>query len=138
MEGSISTGHITTSTYRPGRGGTVFSAGWRQYKDTLASQPTAPPVYTLAAPLRMVREKELAGQFSGSKRCRPQPVSSSCTSGRELCPFVEVTEPGRNSEMSIYKEKMTQSRTNVQRKAEYAMHLLPTYTHAVISSSWMQ
>ncbi len=47
--GSISTGHISlagwdqTSTYRPGRGGTVCPAGWRQYKDTLASQLTAPP-----------------------------------------------------------------------------------------------
>ncbi len=30
------------------------------------------------------------------------------------------------------------NRSAPKRKAEYALHLLPTYTHAVISSSWMQ
>ncbi len=29
-------------------------------------------------------------------------------------------------------------RSAPKQKAEYALHLLPTYTHAVISGSWMQ
>ncbi len=34
---------------------------------------------------------------------------------QQLCPFVEVTEPGRNSEMSIHSEKLTHPRTPPQR-----------------------
>ncbi len=33
---------------------------------------------------------------------------------QQLCPFVEVMEPGRNSEMSIHNEKMTHPRTPPQ------------------------
>ncbi len=61
-------------------------AGWRQYKDTLASQLTAPPGGHLYTPSCTTKGGEGGGvsrSVSGSKRCRPRPVSSSCTSGRE-------------------------------------------------------
>ncbi len=85
--GSISlAGWNQTSTYRPGRGGTVCPAGWRQYKDTLTSQLTAPPGTPPVTPSCTTEGGEGGGVsrlVSGSKRCRPRPVSSSCTSGRE-------------------------------------------------------
>ncbi len=39
---------------------------------------------------------------------------------KQLRPFVEVTEPGRNSEMSIHSEKMTYPRTPPQRATAQA------------------
>ncbi len=35
-------------------------------------------------------------------------------------------------------EQNDKHRSAPKRKAEYALHLLPIYTHAVISGSWMQ
>ncbi len=35
-------------------------------------------------------------------------------------------------------EQNDKHRSAPERKAEYALHLLPIYTHAVISGSWMQ
>ncbi len=64
----------------------VCPARWRQYKDTLASQLTAPPGGPPYTPSCTTEGGEGGGanrSVSGSKRCRPRPVSSSCTSGRE-------------------------------------------------------
>ncbi len=61
-------------------------AGWRQYKDTLASQLTAPPggaPYTPSCTTEGGEGRGVSRSVSGSKRCRPRLVSSSCTSGRE-------------------------------------------------------
>ncbi len=95
--GSLSTGHISlagwdqTSTYRPGRGGTVCPAGWRQYRDTLASQltPVTPSCTTEGG-----EGGGVSRSVSGSKRCRPRPVSPSCTSGREA-PGAGCWEPAQ-------------------------------------------
>ncbi len=46
-----------------------------------------------------------------------------------------------NSLISLVQQKSGAERCNrsaPKRKTEYALHLLPTYTHAVISGSWMQ
>ncbi len=40
------------------------------------------------------------------------------------------------SEVSL--EQNDKHRSAPKRKAEYALHLLPIYAHAVISGSWMQ
>ncbi len=58
------------------RGGTVCPAGWRQYKDTLASQLTAPPggpPYTPSCTTEGGEGGGVSRSVSGSKRCHPWP-----------------------------------------------------------------
>ncbi len=69
-----------------------------------------------------------------STREEPPPLSSrppARDSSEERAQLVEFTHQQKSGAERC-------NRSALKRKAEYALHLLPTYAHAVISGSWMQ
>ncbi len=62
-------------------------------------------------------------------RCSAIPLAQK--SSKECAQLVEFTRQQKSGAEGC-------NRSAPKQKAEYALHLLPTYTHAVISGSWMQ